>query len=170
LLSNQVVRDIDQIRRDNMRIIEKECGGPTEAAHKVGMSPAQFSNLRDGAKDSKTGKARGMRKETARRIEAAAGKPMGWLDRPLEEEGAPPESASAAHAVHRKPSLAESLEVLAESCASADANLRSSVAQVLDLMVRNPSIHARLQIPVIVQMLSAGAITTDGDQMKKQAA
>ena len=74
------MKDIDEIRRENMRLIESEAGGATEAATLCGMSPSQFANLRDGAKDSKTGKQRGMRKETARRIEASAKKPVGWLD------------------------------------------------------------------------------------------
>lgn len=48
---------------------------------RAGMSTTQFINLRDGAKDSKTGKPRGMRKATAWRIEDAAGVERGWLDR-----------------------------------------------------------------------------------------
>jgi len=79
------MRDIDEIRRENLRRIEHELGGATEAAKVVGMSPAQFINLRTGAKDSKTGKPRGMRKETARRIEMALRKPQGWLDTPLSQ-------------------------------------------------------------------------------------
>ena len=75
------MRDIDEIRRCNLRRLEEELGGPTVAAGRLGMSLAQFANLRDGAKDSKTGKPRGMRKETARRIELAGEKPVGWLDR-----------------------------------------------------------------------------------------
>ncbi|AOR64834.1 hypothetical protein [Pectobacterium wasabiae] len=74
------MKDIDEIRRENMRLLEVELGGPAEAASRVGMSPAQFTNLKKGAKDSKTGKRRGMRKGTARRLEEAAGKPVGWLD------------------------------------------------------------------------------------------
>ena len=74
------MKDIDEIRRENLRALEKEAGGPSDAAKKVEMTPAQFTNLREGAKDSKTGKPRGMRKETARRIEAAFGKSAGWLD------------------------------------------------------------------------------------------
>jgi len=74
------MRDIDDIRRDNLKIIEAEAGGATAAANQLVMSVPQFSNLRDGAKDSKTGKPRGMRKDTARKIEKAAGKPKGWLD------------------------------------------------------------------------------------------
>lgn len=71
---------IDEIRRDNIRIIESELGSPAIAAKSAGMSLAQYLNLRDGAKDSKTGKRRGMRKETAWKFEDGAGKPRGWLD------------------------------------------------------------------------------------------
>jgi len=78
------MKDIDEIRRDNLRQIEAECGGASAAARLLEMSPSQFMNLRDGAKDSKTGKRRGMRKETARRIERYARKPPGWLDVPLD--------------------------------------------------------------------------------------
>lgn len=84
--------DIDEIRRSNLRLLEASYSGPAEAAAAVGMSTAQFINLRDGAKDSKTGKPRGMRKDTARRIELAAGKPEGWLD-------APPTTPSTADAM-----------------------------------------------------------------------
>lgn len=72
--------DIDDIRRANLRIIELELGSPTAAAKQVGMSRSQFINLRDGAKDSESGKPRGMRKGTARRIESMAGKDANWLD------------------------------------------------------------------------------------------
>ncbi|WP_080420696.1 hypothetical protein [Burkholderia ubonensis] len=74
------MKDIDQIRRDNLKIIESEHGGPAAAAAAIGMSHSQFTNLRDGAKDSKTGRARGMRAVTARKIEQNIGKPVGWMD------------------------------------------------------------------------------------------
>lgn len=77
--------DVDDIRRANLVRLEKETGGTTATAQRLGMSPAQFANLRDGAKDSKTGKPRGMHKSTARRIEEAAGKPIGWLDQNHDE-------------------------------------------------------------------------------------
>ena len=76
------MKDIDEVRRDNLRKLEQEYRSAAAAAAVVGMSPSQFNNLRDGAKDSKTGKHRVMRKETAWRIEDAAGKPRGWLDTP----------------------------------------------------------------------------------------
>lgn len=80
LLCNRHVKDIDDIRRANLLLLQQEVGGAAVAATMLEMSHAQFANLRDGAKDSKTGKRRGMRKETARRIESLAMKPQGWLD------------------------------------------------------------------------------------------
>jgi len=74
------MRDIDEIRRDNLKLLQAEAGSPTAAAKLLDMELSQFSQLRDGAKDSKTGKPRGMRKTTARSIDLAAGKPQGWLD------------------------------------------------------------------------------------------
>ncbi|MCA7943233.1 hypothetical protein [Burkholderia vietnamiensis] len=74
------MKDIDQIRRDNLKMLEAEYGGPSAAAAALGMSHSQFTNLRDGARDSKTGRPRGMRTTTARNIEERAGKASGWLD------------------------------------------------------------------------------------------
>ncbi|WP_009910630.1 MULTISPECIES: hypothetical protein [pseudomallei group] len=89
------MKDIDQIRRDNLKIIEAEKGGPAAAAAAIGMSHSQFTNLRDGAKDSKTGRARGMRATTARKIEECAGKPLGWLDTDHSEATPPAQSPAA---------------------------------------------------------------------------
>lgn len=72
--------DIDEIRRTNIKILEKHAGSITTAAERVGMTYAQFLNYRNGAKEAKTGKMRGMRKETAQRFEDAFGMPRGWLD------------------------------------------------------------------------------------------
>lgn len=74
------MHDIDEIRRKAMEILEQEVGGPAAAAAQAGMSYSQWANLRSGAPDSKTGRPRGMRKATARKIEAAFGKLEGWLD------------------------------------------------------------------------------------------
>ena len=74
--------DIDDIRRANVRLLQQAAGSARLAADKVGMSYAQFVNYRDGAKDSRSGKKRAMRKETAWRIEDAFGMPRGWLDQP----------------------------------------------------------------------------------------
>ncbi|ELW7390599.1 hypothetical protein QLL80_004388 [Yersinia enterocolitica] len=99
------MKDIDEIRRDNIRLIEQECGGPAAAANRIGMSHTQFTNLRNGAKDSKTGKPRGMRKDTARRIEEALNKPLGWLD--IDHSQSPaielsPHDKSGAHEITKR--------------------------------------------------------------------
>lgn len=72
--------DIDDIRRNNIRTLEKTVESATAAAEKVQMSYSQYLNYRNGAKEAKTGKLRGMRKETAQRFEAAFGMRPGWLD------------------------------------------------------------------------------------------
>lgn len=102
----EAMKDIDEIRRENLRIIESEKGGPTVAADLAGMSTSQFSNLREGAKDSKTGKRRGMRKETARRLEQAFGKPTGWLD--VEHGEAPTSPAVSVATSGSAPAVASS--------------------------------------------------------------
>ena len=79
LLLNAIM-DIDDIRRANICSLEKEAGSTKSVADRVGMSYAQYVNLRDGAKDPRSGKPRGMRKETAWRFEDAFFKPRGWLD------------------------------------------------------------------------------------------
>ena len=72
--------DIDDIRRINIANLEAVAGSPTKAAEKVGMTLSQYSNLKNGAYDPRSGKQRGMRKETAWRFEDAYGLPRGWLD------------------------------------------------------------------------------------------
>ena len=86
--------DIDEIRRINIRALEAEHGAPT-LAKRAEMSLSQFYNLRDGAKDSRTGKPRGMRKETAWKIEEAAGKPRGYLDIPQDSTNISPAAMGA---------------------------------------------------------------------------
>lgn len=82
--------DIDDIRRANIRALELSVGSPTQAAKIAGMSGSQYTNLRDGAHDPRSGKKRGMRKETAWRFEDAFGKPRGWLDSPHPDYSTPP--------------------------------------------------------------------------------
>ena len=71
---------IDEIRRQNLTALVKELGGNKPLAERVGVSESQMAQWVNGAKESKTGKARGMRLDSCHRIEDAAGKPRGWLD------------------------------------------------------------------------------------------
>lgn len=136
------MKDIDAIRRENLRLIEKEVGGTTEAATLCGMSPSQFANLRDGAKDSKTGKPRGMRKETARRIEAAAGKQPGWLDvdhslAPISATSEPVATPSHSHE-SPIPSLVQALELVATALSKVPLEKRHALVAVLSTYAADP--------------------------------
>lgn len=84
------MKDIDEIRRSNLALIVQELGSVTALAQRLERSDSQVSQLINGSANSKTGRPRGMRKETARRIEAAAGKPAGWLDVDHGAEMVPP--------------------------------------------------------------------------------
>jgi len=81
LLYIYAMKTVDEIRRDNMRILQSEAGSATKAANMMRWPLPQFSNLRDGVPDSQSGKRRGMRPDTARKLEKAFGKPEGWLDK-----------------------------------------------------------------------------------------
>jgi len=63
-----------------MVILQNEVGSATGAAARLGWDQSQWSNLKNGAADSKTGKPRGMHKDTARKIEKAFGRDKFWLD------------------------------------------------------------------------------------------
>ncbi|NKI17414.1 hypothetical protein HCU74_08290 [Spongiibacter sp. KMU-166] len=74
------MKTIDDIRRYKLKLLAEEFGGQRPLADRIKKSPAQLSQLMTGSKESKTGRRRGMRPETARHIESCCGKPEGWLD------------------------------------------------------------------------------------------
>lgn len=122
--------DIDEIRRANIRALESKHGPKLSKA--AGMSPSQFYNLRDGAKDSKTGKPRGMRKETAWKIEDAAGVPRGWLD---QDHGAEPGAPAATPTESADASLA----TLASAITKIPPTEREPIAKALYQLAMAPS-------------------------------
>lgn len=136
--------DIDDIRRANICLLEKAAGSPTAAADRVGMSYSQYINLRDGAKDPRSGKQRAMRKETAWRFEDAFGMPRGWLDthHPEEGEGHVAEEARAYYAIprHTRP-LVQTLCDLAEQID--DDGLRELIGYARSLTGRQPRVKAK---------------------------
>ena len=74
------MKTIDEIRRSKLDMLIKEHRSLREFSEHVDKSPAQVSQLKNGAKDSKTGKPRGMSNEMARYLEEKTGKPRGWMD------------------------------------------------------------------------------------------
>lgn len=90
---------VDQVRRDNLALLFKEFGSWKALADAVGVSESQLSQWANGSADSKTGKPRGMRPESCRRIEAATKKPPGWMD--AEHAGAAPQPPTASGGMTR---------------------------------------------------------------------
>lgn len=74
------MKTVDEIRRARLALLVDEYGTAARLADVIGCSPAQVSQWINASKDSKTGKPRGMRKETARNIEERCSRPVGWLD------------------------------------------------------------------------------------------
>jgi SOS-response transcriptional repressor LexA len=86
MLNNKNMTTIDEIHKANLHILAKEFGGVTAVAAKVGCSSSQYSQWMNGSENSGTGKPRGMRPASARRIEQALKKPVGWMDAPHADE------------------------------------------------------------------------------------
>lgn len=90
------MKTIDQIHRDNLAALVMEYGSVTAVAGTIGISPSQYSQWLNGSENSGTGKPRGMRPASARKIEKACKKPSGWMDKEHPQEGlAAPSLASA---------------------------------------------------------------------------
>jgi transcriptional regulator with XRE-family HTH domain len=73
-LSNQAMPTIDEIRRINLAALIASAGGNKQFSDRVGVSESQLSQWVNGSSNSATGRPRGMRTETAQRIERAAGR------------------------------------------------------------------------------------------------
>lgn len=76
------MQPIDEIYRQRLAMLIEESGGQTKLANRIGKSPSQVNQWLHGAKD-KHGNRRALSRHSARSIEAAVGKPEGWMDQPL---------------------------------------------------------------------------------------
>ena len=72
--------NIEEIRRINMQILAAEFGGVGKLAELLERDQSQVSQWMHGAKNSGTGKPRGMRPDSCRYIERKCNKPAGWMD------------------------------------------------------------------------------------------
>lgn len=81
---------IELIHRQNLRLLADEFGGVAVVAEKIGRSSSQYSQWMNGSENSGTKKPRGMRPSSARMIEQACGKPVGWMDQPHDPAEAAP--------------------------------------------------------------------------------
>lgn len=82
------MQTIDDIRRERLLQLIAEKGTQAALARVIGKSPAQISQWVNRSPDSKTGKPRVMDSATAREIESACGKVVGWMDQPTQQTGA----------------------------------------------------------------------------------
>ena len=78
------MKTIEETYRERLLMLSKEYGGQTGLSKRIDKSPAQISQWINGSADSKTGKARSMKSDTAREIEVALKLPRGWFDQPVE--------------------------------------------------------------------------------------
>lgn len=79
---------IEDIRRARLDLLINEFGSVAALAQRLDRQPAQVSQWRNASIDTKSGKPRYMKSETARRIESLTGKPDGWMDQPIPKSNA----------------------------------------------------------------------------------
>lgn len=77
------MKTIEETYQDRLNMLIAEYGSAAELSKVIDKSPAQISQWVKGAPDSKTGKPRSMKSETAREIEIKTGKPRAWFDQPI---------------------------------------------------------------------------------------
>lgn len=78
------MKTIEETYRERLLMLSKEYGGQTGLSKRIDKSPAQISQWINGSADSKTGKARSMKSDTAREIEVSLNLPRGWFDQPID--------------------------------------------------------------------------------------
>lgn len=80
------MKTIDEIRRDNLLIAIKRMRTASALADAADVSSAYLSQIKTRAKESSTGKPKGMGDDVARKIEAALGEREGWMDQDHSDE------------------------------------------------------------------------------------
>jgi hypothetical protein len=93
VLNNGEMKTINDIHRENLQLLVEEFEGATSVANKIGCSPSQFSQWANASENSGTGKPRGMSAASARRIEKACEKPVGWMDVDHKKDALRPETS-----------------------------------------------------------------------------
>lgn len=96
------MKQIDDIRRDNLKRLADKVGGIAALAGALKRSDAQVSQWIRGPPHSVTGKPRGMKSVTARWIETTTELPPGWLDQNHEASRSRPEMRNSSPALPKK--------------------------------------------------------------------
>jgi hypothetical protein len=74
------MKKIEEIRRDNLRLLRDELGSVKRLVEVTGKSQSQISQWLNASSHSVTGKPRVMSSGACREIEKATGRPDGWMD------------------------------------------------------------------------------------------
>jgi hypothetical protein len=119
--------DVKAVRRQNLLALLEECGRE-HLAREAQTAPAYLSQLKSRRTEAYVGH------DLARRLEAAAGKPEGWMDLPHGDA-----------------------EVIAEAVASLSARERLAVAAMLQRLVRDKGLVGRLARIIHGGVLAAAA-------------
>ncbi|WP_071058689.1 XRE family transcriptional regulator [Pelistega sp. MC2] len=74
------MKQINDIRLNNLRALINEAGTQEKLATAAGISPIYLNQIIKQRIDNATGKSRNIGNSTARKLESAMNKPFGWLD------------------------------------------------------------------------------------------
>lgn len=132
------MRSVYEIRRDSLRTLVTQWGGPTSLAKKLGHSNGSYIAQLVGPNPS-----REISEKVARQIEAKLGLPIGWLDQ--EHTGKPKVDDAA---------LAEC--VTAVAAALRDANLRpdpDTYGTLVSLVYEHAKLTGRIDEPYIIKLI-----------------
>lgn len=80
MLNTSKMKTSKELRYDNLLRLLDQLGSVQALAERLGKSHAQISQLKTKAKDSKTGKIRGIGDDLAREIEMTLNLEIGWMD------------------------------------------------------------------------------------------
>lgn len=134
------MKTIEVIYRDNLALLIEAHGSQANLSKVIGKAPAQISQWLNASNDSKTGKPRSMRRETAREIERLAGKPPGWMDT---DHSADKQGSAAAHGnVEPGPDLRGKVPLISwvqagDWCHAADPHLPGQADRWMDCPVNH---------------------------------
>jgi len=93
LLFNCYMKTVEEIRRLRLAALVSEVGTVVRVANTIKRGSAQVSQWLNASPDSRTGKPRTISNASARLIERAFDKPVGWLDHFSEFPPAPEQAA-----------------------------------------------------------------------------
>lgn len=147
---NPQMKTVSDIRRANLEALIQEYGTLEAVAAKGSTSSVYLSQIRNSAKDAKTGRPRQMGDKMARALERGCGKPPGWMD--ADHSGQPPviydpEAGSGM-------TLAAAIAYLGRRLQDVDAMDRRAVLEMLRVLETRPADAPRIG-QVIERMMEA---------------